>query len=166
MDLVGSNPVFGLNALGGALSVRMKNGFTYQGGELDLLGGSFAHYQGNFQYGIQSDKSQPMSRRPGCTKAAGVTCNPPISATSTAIWAGAAIAAKSISMSPPRRHDSTARDFACRTAGGQSQRAVHGPKPDHQPKIYSGESGGSYDINDTTSLQGLAYYTYLSAKGI
>src|SRR6516165_6613592 len=26
MDLVGSNPVFGLNALGGALSVRMKNG--------------------------------------------------------------------------------------------------------------------------------------------
>src|SRR6516165_4414101 len=29
MDLVGSNPVFGLNALGGALSIRMKNGFTY-----------------------------------------------------------------------------------------------------------------------------------------
>jgi outer membrane receptor for Fe3+-dicitrate len=54
MDLVGSNPVFGLNALGGALSVRMKNGFTYQGGEVDLLGGSFAHYQGNLQYGVQS----------------------------------------------------------------------------------------------------------------
>jgi len=54
MDLVGSNPVFGLNALDGALSVRMKNGFTYQGGELDLFGGSFAHYQGNLQYGIQS----------------------------------------------------------------------------------------------------------------
>ena len=35
MDLVGSNPVFGLNALGGALSVHMKNGFTYQGGEVD-----------------------------------------------------------------------------------------------------------------------------------
>src|ERR1700751_415981 len=33
IDLVGSNPVFGLNALGGALSVRTKNGFTYQGGE-------------------------------------------------------------------------------------------------------------------------------------
>src|SRR6201998_3307842 len=54
MDLVGSNPVFGLNALGGALSVRMKNGFTYQGGEIDLLGGSFDHYQGNLQYGVQS----------------------------------------------------------------------------------------------------------------
>ncbi len=54
MDLVGSNPVFGLNALGGALSVEMKNGFTYPGAEIDLLGGSFAHYQGEFQYGVRS----------------------------------------------------------------------------------------------------------------
>src|SRR5260370_33481546 len=53
MDLVGSNPVFGLNTLGGALSVRMKNGFTYHGAEIDLLGGSFAKYQGELQYGIQ-----------------------------------------------------------------------------------------------------------------
>jgi iron complex outermembrane recepter protein len=54
MDLVGSNPVFGLNALGGALSVQMKNGFTYHGAEFDLLGGSFAKYQGELQYGVQS----------------------------------------------------------------------------------------------------------------
>src|SRR5262252_981824 len=54
MDLVGSNPVFGLNALGGALSVQMQNGFTYHGAEIDLLGGSFAKYQGEFQYGVQS----------------------------------------------------------------------------------------------------------------
>src|ERR1700722_8869801 len=54
LDLVGSNPVFGLNALGGALSLRMKNGFTYHGGEIDLLGGSFSHYQGELQYGVQS----------------------------------------------------------------------------------------------------------------
>ena len=54
MDLVGSNPVFGLNALGGALSVQMKNGFTYHGGEIDLLGGSFAKYQGEVQYGVES----------------------------------------------------------------------------------------------------------------
>src|ERR1700750_57172 len=29
IDLVGSNPVFGLNALGGAVSVRPDNGFTH-----------------------------------------------------------------------------------------------------------------------------------------
>jgi iron complex outermembrane receptor protein len=54
MNLVGSNPVFGLNALGGALSVQMKNGFTYHGTEIDLLGGSFAKYQGELQYGVES----------------------------------------------------------------------------------------------------------------
>ena len=54
MDLVGSNPVFGLNALGGALAVQMKNGFTYHGAEIDALGGSFAKYQGELEYGIQT----------------------------------------------------------------------------------------------------------------
>jgi iron complex outermembrane recepter protein len=55
MNLVGSNPVFGLNALGGALSVQLKNGFAYQGTELDALGGSFGKYEGEFQSGVQKD---------------------------------------------------------------------------------------------------------------
>ena len=36
MTLVAGNPIFGLNALGGALNVTMKNGFTWQGFEADL----------------------------------------------------------------------------------------------------------------------------------
>ena len=54
INLEGSNPVFGLNALGGALSVQLKNGFTYQGGEIELFGGSFDTYGANLQYGRQS----------------------------------------------------------------------------------------------------------------
>ncbi len=54
MDLVGSNPVFGLNALGGALAVQMKNGFGYRGTEVDALGGSFDQYQGQLESGIQT----------------------------------------------------------------------------------------------------------------
>jgi outer membrane receptor protein involved in Fe transport len=54
MNLEGSNPVFGLNALGGALNVQLKNGFTYQGAELEASGGSFTTYGGAFQYGKQS----------------------------------------------------------------------------------------------------------------
>ena len=54
MNLEGSNPVFGLNALGGALNVQLKNGFTYQGGEISFHGGSFDTYGGDFQYGKQS----------------------------------------------------------------------------------------------------------------
>jgi len=107
MDLVGSNPVFGLNALGGALSIRMKNGFTYQGGEIDLLGGSFAHYQGNLQYGVQSGSVAAYIAATGLHE--GAICNPPISVTFTAILVGGAIAVRSISISPLHRRGSTAR---------------------------------------------------------
>lgn len=42
MTLVGgSNPLFGLNTLGGALSLEMKNGFNYQGTEGEVSGGSW-----------------------------------------------------------------------------------------------------------------------------
>src|SRR5262249_40739229 len=41
----GSNPVFGLNALGGAVSLRMKNGFDFQGNEVEAFGGSFGRWR-------------------------------------------------------------------------------------------------------------------------
>lgn len=37
----GSNPVFGLNTLGGALSITTKNGFSHPGHSAELEGGSF-----------------------------------------------------------------------------------------------------------------------------
>lgn len=37
----GSNPLFGLNTLGGALSVQTKSGFTHPGFRADIYGGSF-----------------------------------------------------------------------------------------------------------------------------
>ncbi|GEN59596.1 TonB-dependent receptor [Acetobacter nitrogenifigens] len=47
----GSNPVFGLNALGGALNINMKNGFnTRAGGEADMSGGSFGKIQAEGEY--------------------------------------------------------------------------------------------------------------------
>lgn len=55
----GSNPVFGLNTLGGALSVRTKNGHNDPGTELEASGGSFGRQSldgqtggavGNFDY--------------------------------------------------------------------------------------------------------------------
>jgi iron complex outermembrane recepter protein len=53
MAIVAGNPIFGLNALGGALNVTMKNGFTWDGFEADLRGGSFYRAQEEFQYGKQ-----------------------------------------------------------------------------------------------------------------
>ena len=41
LDVMGANPVFGLNALGGAVVVRMKTGFSDPGADLAVSGGSF-----------------------------------------------------------------------------------------------------------------------------
>jgi iron complex outermembrane receptor protein len=54
LDVFPNNPVFGLNALGGAVSLQMKNGFLYQGAEAELRGGSFGRRAGTVQVGRQS----------------------------------------------------------------------------------------------------------------
>jgi iron complex outermembrane receptor protein len=164
MDLVGSNPVFGLNALGGALSVRLKNGFTYQGGELDLLGGSFAHYQGNLQYGVQSG-------------------NVAAYVAATGLHEGGWRDLQSSNLG------NFYGDLGWRGNGGEvhinvtaAQTRLNGPgtspvqllavDPGAQftaPNLITNKYtqvnlNGSYNINDTTSLQGLAYYTYFLQK--
>jgi outer membrane receptor protein involved in Fe transport len=53
MEVISNNPAFGLNALGGAVAVQMKNGFNYQGTTLDLMGGSYGRAQGSLQWGKQ-----------------------------------------------------------------------------------------------------------------
>ena len=52
-QLISNNPAFGLNALGGAVVLTMKNGFTYQGGEANLQIGSYGSRLASFQYGKQ-----------------------------------------------------------------------------------------------------------------
>lgn len=47
----GSNPLFGLNTLGGALSIQTKDGRTQPGTMLELSGGSFGRRQGEFEHG-------------------------------------------------------------------------------------------------------------------
>ena len=51
--IIAANPIFGLNALGGAVTETTKNGFTWQGAEADLEGGSFLRAQEQIQYGKQ-----------------------------------------------------------------------------------------------------------------
>ena len=54
-DVWSANPVFGLNALGGAVSVQLKNGFTYKGTALEVQGGSYGRGSGSVQYGGRKD---------------------------------------------------------------------------------------------------------------
>ena len=54
-DLFTNNPVFGLNALGGAVSLQMKNGFLWQGVNTQVMGGSYGRVSGLLEYGKQID---------------------------------------------------------------------------------------------------------------
>jgi iron complex outermembrane recepter protein len=51
----GSNPVFGLNTLGGALSVQTKSGFDYPGTSIQTYGGSFGRRATEFETGGHSE---------------------------------------------------------------------------------------------------------------
>lgn len=55
--VVTNNPAYGLNALGGAIDLQMKNGFNYQGAEIDIMGGSFGRIQGSAQWGKKVDNN-------------------------------------------------------------------------------------------------------------
>ncbi|PCH65254.1 MAG: TonB-dependent receptor [Gammaproteobacteria bacterium] len=50
----GSNPVFGLNTLGGAISIQTKNGFTHEGHSLEGYGGSFGRKSATIESGANN----------------------------------------------------------------------------------------------------------------
>lgn len=49
-----SNPLFGLNALGGSVNVQLKNGFTFQGGDFSTYAGSYGRLGTSLEYGKQA----------------------------------------------------------------------------------------------------------------
>ncbi len=51
----GSNPAFGLNTLGGALSIYTKSGSDYPGGSVEAYAGSFGRKGLEFEYGGKKD---------------------------------------------------------------------------------------------------------------
>jgi outer membrane receptor protein involved in Fe transport len=51
--VVANNPAFGLNALGGAINITMKNGFNYHGAQIDTMVGSYGRIQSSAQWGQQ-----------------------------------------------------------------------------------------------------------------
>ncbi|HEX3497263.1 MAG TPA: Plug domain-containing protein, partial [Methylocella sp.] len=54
-DVFTNNPAFGLNALGGAVGLQMKNGYLWQGLTTQIMAGSFGRVSGLFEYGKQID---------------------------------------------------------------------------------------------------------------
>lgn len=57
VNVEGGNPAFGLNALGGSVNVKLKDGFSYHGGDLTVYGGMYGRAAALFQYGAESDNT-------------------------------------------------------------------------------------------------------------
>jgi outer membrane receptor protein involved in Fe transport len=53
VNLEAANPVYGLNALGGSISIRLKNGFTTQTDNVTLYGGSYGRASAIMEFGRQ-----------------------------------------------------------------------------------------------------------------
>ena len=51
LQVITDNPVFGLNALGGAIDLRMKDGFAWRGLQTDLAAGSFGRVEDSTEWG-------------------------------------------------------------------------------------------------------------------
>ena len=47
----GGDPIFGQNAIGGAITMEMKNGFNFEGANLTTSGGSYGRTNEIFEYG-------------------------------------------------------------------------------------------------------------------
>ncbi len=165
-NLEGANPVFGLNALGGSLSVQLKNGFTYHGGELVLTGGSYGRAQAAFQYGRQSGDFAAYV-------AGGVLHDGGWRHSQTtdlhqlfgdAGWRGdrgevhVNILAARNGLSGPGTIPVQLLDV---------ERSAQFTVPDAAQNTFARLGvTGNYDITDTTSLQAVVYYTSFQQKGV
>lgn len=57
LDMIpGSNPLFGLNTLGGALALTTKNGFTHQQAHAEVMAGAWGREQAQFSNGFNNGK--------------------------------------------------------------------------------------------------------------
>jgi iron complex outermembrane receptor protein len=69
MDVWSANPVFGLNALGGAVNMVMKDGFSFQGATASLQGGSYGHGQAGGEWGMSDGNFSFYGAAEGVTDA-------------------------------------------------------------------------------------------------
>ncbi len=157
-NLFTANPVFGLNALGGAIALEMKNGFTNSGGQAELSGGSFGQIQstleygahvGNFasyiggkvvsQEGYREHSSSSLHQLYGDLGAMGEA------ATVHVNFTGASNLINSVGPVPVELLD-------------QSRAAVYTTPQTARNNLAFLSANGSYSFTDTLSLQGVAYY--------
>ena len=127
VTILSNNPVYGLNALGGAVVVNMKNGFDYHGAEITASGGSFGRAQGTAEVGMQSGNVSLYGAASVSRMMAIETFRGPRSGACMATW-GSEIRTSRFTSISPRQTTSSAlpRQRPCSFLGlGGIGRSVH-----------------------------------------
>ena len=159
MNLEGSNPVFGLNALGGALNVQLKNGFTYQGGEISRPGRLVRHVRRRFP--VRQAERQHRGLCRGERHAPGRLARSAILRIwriSTAISAGAATPESCISTSCwPTRVLNGPGTSPVQLLAADPAAQFTGPNQISN-RFMQVSLSGNVAVSDTISLQAVAYY--------
>ena len=168
MDLEGANPVFGLNALGGSLSVKLKNGFTFHGGDASLFGGSFGQVGGNFEWGRQSKDGSTSTYVAGSLMDQGGWRDEQQTRLRQIYadlgWRGESAEAHLSVMAARNTLDQPGTlpvDILAANRGA----VFTGPNDFYNQSIQIA-GNLAYDINDHTSVQAVAYYSNLSQRVI
>ena len=164
VNVEGSSPLFGLNALGGSVVVKLKDGFDYQGGEFVAYGGSYGRAGALFQYGAESQN------------ASAYVALEAVHDHDFHDTAGSEL--RQFYGDLGWRNDKseihlsiTADDNALGNPGATPEdllsldRAANSTAPNLARNQYVNVNlRGSYDIDDNTSVQGVAYYTNFSQR--
>ena len=168
MDLEGANPVFGLNALGGSLSVRLKNGFTFHGGDASIYGGSFGQVGANFEWGQQSkDGSTSLYVAGNAMDESGWRDQQKTRLRQIYAdlgWRGDAAEAH-LSVTAARNTLDQPGTLPVDILAANRAAAFTGPN-DAYDQYLQLAGNLNYDLNDHTSLQAVAYYTNMSQRVI
>jgi iron complex outermembrane recepter protein len=162
INLEASNPVFGLNALGGSVNIRLKTGFSSQIDSVTAYGGSFGRRAGILEYGNQAG---PFA----FYVAADVTRDGGFRQTSSSdlyrLYAdlGWRSAAAEVHLGLTAAHDALGNPGATPVQALAADISSIFTAPNQIDNQYGmANLHGEYRFTDTMSVQGLAYYQRLS----
>ncbi len=164
VNVEGGNPVFGLNALGGSVAVKLKDGFTYHGGELVLYGGSYGRAGAMLQYGLEAGNTSAYVaanaihdsgwRDTGGSEVRQVYTD--LGGRNDRSEVHLSVTADDNSLGNP---GATPEGLLSVDRGANST----APNTVHN-KYLSVSLTGNYDVTDSTSVQGVAYVSNLSQR--
>jgi iron complex outermembrane recepter protein len=161
IDVVGSDPAFGLNSLGGAVAVRMKDGFSAPGGEAEVSGGSFGRIQLSGQYGVQSGNAAAYVAATG-TNNDGWREDSPSQLRQVFADLGWKTTRSEIHFSAIYANNNLVGNGTTPVELLDADRAAVFTYPDETRNRYTRFiASGNFKLNDTDSIQANAYYSYL-----